>query len=174
MKRLSYCFYGCLIIQFILLGWPGKAPAASIKELIAAAKGEGSIEFYGPAVMSKKGAQDLMESFNRKYGLNIKMNYSPAGGMTRDVGKLISQASAGVPPEWDLFVATDSQHGRLWLKKLHEQFDYAKLGVNPEWISYDNGAVYIAHTFSLPAYNKKKLSAVCSIGCLPGEYFLLL
>ena len=158
MKHLN-TFLGFLIVMCVLMVWSNPLPAATLDELIAGAKKEGSIELYSPSQLTNRGAQELAEAFNRKYGLKIKMYFSPSGSMTRDVGKLIGMAATGVAPEWDLFVATDSHHGRLWLKKLHEPFDYANLGVDPNLITYDKGVVSIAHMFILPAYNKKILPA---------------
>ena len=35
-----------------------------------------------------------------KYGLNVKLQYSPRN-MTRDIGKVVGFGATGVPPEWD-------------------------------------------------------------------------
>jgi hypothetical protein len=41
--------------------------------------------------------------------------------MTRDVGKVATQAATGAPPEWDVMVATDAHHASLWLRKLQNR-----------------------------------------------------
>jgi hypothetical protein len=48
------------------------------------AKKEGSIEFYGPSTLGPEGAQAIVSAFNKKYGLNVKVNFTPSGNMTRD------------------------------------------------------------------------------------------
>jgi len=158
MKHLN-SFIGGFIVMCILTAWSNPSPASTLDNLIAEAKKEGSIEFYGPSTLTNRGAQELIDAFNGKYGLKTEINFSPAGSMTRDLGKLIGQMAAGVTPEWDLFVASDSHHGRMWLKKLHEPFDYANLGVDSKFITYDSGVVSIVNMFCLPAYNKKFLPA---------------
>lgn len=156
MKRL-YIFLTATLLSFCSLGGMAHAAASKLDELIAGAKKEGVLEFYGPSTLGPQGAQALADAFNKKYGLNIKLGYSPSGNMTRDTAKVIGLSASGVAPEWDLMVVTDAHHGSLWVKKLHRTFDYKSLGVDPKLIEYDSGAVSFANQFVLPAYNKKIL-----------------
>jgi len=98
-------------------------------------------------------------AFNKKYGLNVKLQYSPSGNMTRDIGKVVGLGASGVPPEWDLMVVTDAHHATLWVKKMHQPFDYKSIGVDPKAVQYDNGSVSFANQFVLPAYNKQLVPA---------------
>ena len=156
MNPLSL-FMGCLLALSVLMGWAPHAAAAPIDELVAAAKKEGTFDFYAPSTLTPEGAQKLREAFNKKYGLNIKLQYIPSGAMTKDVGKVAGLAASGVPPEWDLMVVHDAGHGILWLRKLHKPFDYRKLGIDSKVIHYDSGTVSFANQFALPAYNNKIL-----------------
>ena len=133
--------------------------AAPIDDLVAAAKKDGVIELLAPSTTGDKGAQALGSAFNKKYGLNIKMNYTPSSNMTGDVAKLVMGAASRATPEWDLMLVTDAHHATVWARKLHQPFDYAKLGVLPELIQYDNGAVSVGNQFVLPAYNRNILPA---------------
>jgi iron(III) transport system substrate-binding protein len=155
ITRLSLCLLG--------LALAGTAPqwaiAAPLDDLIAGAKKEGVIEFHAPSTLGPDGAQALAAGFNKKYGLNVKLNYSPSGNMTRDVAKVVGLSASGQPPEWDLMVVTDAHHGSLWLRKLHIPYDYASVGVAKERMEYDRGTVSVANQFALPAYNKKILPA---------------
>lgn len=133
--------------------------AAPVDDLVAGAKKEGTLEVYAPSTLTPEGAQTLGQAFNKKYNLNIKLEYSPSSNMTKDIGKIVGFAATGVAPEWDVMVVTDAHHGSLWLKKLHKTFDYKQLGVDPKAIQYDNGTVILANQFVLPAYNKNILPA---------------
>jgi iron(III) transport system substrate-binding protein len=144
---------------WLFLLWTAQAPAATVDQLAAAAAKEGAIEFYGPSTLTPQGAQALADAFNRKYGLAIKLNYSPAGDMPGDVARVVTRAPTGVAPEWDLMVVTDAHHATLWLRKLHQTFDYKSLGVDPRVIHYDGGTISFANQIVLPAYNNKILSA---------------
>ena len=137
----------------------GAQDQATVERLVTAARREGSIQFYGPSTLGPKGAQELAAAFNKKYGLNITMSFSPAGNMVRDVAKVVTAGAAGVPPEWDLMVILDTQHATLSLRRMHQTFDYAKLGVDVKLIHYNGGTVSIAAQTALPAYNRNVLPA---------------
>jgi iron(III) transport system substrate-binding protein len=155
IERLWLC-----VLTLALLGMgPRWAGAAPVDDLIAGAKKEGMIEMHAPSTLGPEGAQALAAAFNKKYGLNIKMNYSPSGNMTRDVAKVVGLSASGQPPEWDIMIVTDAHHGSLWLRKLHRPFDYSTIGVAKERMEYDGGTVSVANQFALPAYNKKILPA---------------
>lgn len=156
MKRLKFLVI-TVITYIAVMPSIGHTGTALLDELIAAAKKEGVIEFYAPSTLTPEGAQKLRDAFNKKYGLNITVNYSPSGAMTRDVGRIVSFAAAGQAPEWDLMVVHDAAHATLWLRKLHKPFDYTRLGIDQLSIQYDNGTVIFANQFVLPAYNNKVL-----------------
>ena len=143
-----------LLGLLLLFGEFQSVRAAPVDDLVAAAKKEGVIELLAPSTTGDKGAQALGNAFNKKYGLNIKVNYSPSSNMTGDVAKLVMGAASRATPEWDVMLVTDAHHATLWAKALHQSFDYAKLGIAPELIQYDNGVVSLANQFVLPAYNK--------------------
>jgi iron(III) transport system substrate-binding protein len=149
-------------IYFLLLATAAAtkfALAAPIDDLIKGAKQEGTIEFYAPSTLTPQGAQALAAAFNKKYGLNVKLQYSPSGNMTRDIGKVVGLGASGVAPEWDLMVVTDAHHATLWVKKMHQPFDYKSIGVDAKAIVYDNGAVSFVNQFVLPAYNRQLVAA---------------
>ena len=143
-----------LLGLLLLFGEFQSVRAAPVDDLVAAAKKEGVIELLAPSTTGDKGAQALGNAFNKKYGLNVKVNYSPSSNMTGDVAKLVMGAASRATPEWDVMLVTDAHHATLWAKALHQPFDYAKLGIAPELIQYDNGVVSLANQFVLPAYNK--------------------
>lgn len=159
MKQWQFFVAASILALFVQFEWGHRAAASPMDDLVAAAKKERSLDFYAPGTLTPEGAQKLGEAFNRKYGLGVKLQYIQSGGMTRDVAKVVSLAAAGSPPDWDLMVVHDAGHATLWLRKLHQTFDYVKLGVGPTMIQYDRGTVSFANQFALPAYNKKLLPA---------------
>jgi iron(III) transport system substrate-binding protein len=148
-----------LLGLFLLLANRQFALATPLEDLVAAAKKEGVIELLAPSTTGEKGAQALGNAFNKKYGLNIKINYTPSSNMTGDVAKVVMGAASRATPDWDLMLVTDAHHATLWGRKLHQPFEYAKLGIAPELVQYDNGVVNLANQFVLPAYNKNILPA---------------
>lgn len=158
MKSKSAIFAGIFILS-LEAGWFGVGQAAPLDELVAAAKAEGTVEFYGPSTLTPEGAEAVQKAFNKKYSSNVEFHYHPSGSMTRDIGKLIGQSASGVPPEWDVMLVTDAHHGSLWLRKLHEPYGFKKAGVDPNLIHYDSSAISFANQLVLPAYNSKTLPA---------------
>jgi iron(III) transport system substrate-binding protein len=143
----------------MLCFWPPLSPSASMEQLVAGARKEGAIEFYATSNLTPKGAQELREAFNKKYGINVSLSYTPGGNMAGDIAKVVSRSASGLSPEWDLMIVTDAHHARLYLRKLLEPFDYGSLGIDAKMVHYDGGAVAIANQIVLPAYNKKFLPA---------------
>ncbi|HJU60472.1 MAG TPA: hypothetical protein VJ864_00370, partial [Candidatus Binatia bacterium] len=101
MRSLRLLYLG-LTAALAVFQWLSVAPAAPLDDLIAAARKEGALNFYGPSTLKPEGAQVLAQAFNKKYGTNITVKFIPSGSMTRDVGKVATQAATGAPPEWDL------------------------------------------------------------------------
>ncbi len=159
MKKLINFMAGVSLGLMVALVGTGFGAASPIDQLIAGAKTEGVIEFYGPSTLGPEGAQALAAGFNKKYGLNIKLNFSPSGNMTRDTAKIVGMSASGQPPEWDIMVVTDAHHGSLWLRKLHKTFDYAGAGVAKDRVEYDGGTISVANQFALPTYNSKLVAA---------------
>src|SRR3989304_8358764 len=137
MKKLIGTIVPFLTLA-MALAWVGTAQAGPLEDLVAGAKKEGAIEFYGPSTLGPEGAKALGEAFNKKYGLNIKLQFNPSGNMTRDTGKVIGLSASGQPPEWDIMVVTDAHHGSLWLGEPPKTFDYSQLGVAKERLQNDN------------------------------------
>lgn len=153
--RLAFSVMTAVLVLFL---WLALAPAAPLDDLVAAANKEGTLNFYGPSSLKPDGAQAFAQAFNKKYGSKITVNFIPSGSMTRDVGKVATQAAAGAPPEWDVMVATDAHHASLWLRKLHKPFDYKSLGVEERLIDHDGGSISFVHQYIVPAYNNKLVS----------------
>lgn len=157
MQSLRLLFSG-ITAALVVLQWLSLAPAAPLDDLIAAAKKEGTLDFYGPSTLKADGAQAFSQAFNKKYGTNINVKFIPSGSMTRDVGKVATQAATGAPPEWDVMVATDAHHASLWLRKLHKPFDYRSLGVDEKLIDHDSSSISFVHQYIVPVYNNSMVS----------------
>jgi iron(III) transport system substrate-binding protein len=159
MRKPMTTFASACLSLLMAMALTSGAFAAPLDDLIAGAKKEGVIDFYGPSTLGPEGAQAIVAAFNKKYGLNVKVNFTPSGNMTRDTAKVIGLSASGQPPEWDIMLVTDAHHGSLWLRKLHVPYDYSSVGVDKQRMEYDNGTVSVANQFALPAYNTKLLPA---------------
>lgn len=158
MKR-PQAFLLCAFTLLFFLSRAHQPLAASVEDMLASANKEGVLDFYGPLTIGPQGARQLGVAFNKKYGLNVIVKFAPSANMDRDLSRVITEATTGKEPEFDLMLVPDTYHTTLWLRKLHVPFDYRKLGMDPKVIHYDNGTVLFANQFVLPAYNKKILPA---------------
>jgi iron(III) transport system substrate-binding protein len=159
MKRILTSLAAFCLGLMLTMASTSIGAAAAVDDLIAGAKKEGIIDFYGPSTLGPEGAQAIVSAFNKKYGLNMKVNFTPSGNMTRDTAKVIGLSASGQPPEWDIMLVTDAHHGSLWLRKLHKSYDYTSVGVDKQRMEYDSGTVSVANQFALPTYNTKLLPA---------------
>ncbi len=156
MKRRKV-FWLC---AFALLAFSSRAHlswAATVEDMLASARKEGGLEFYGPLQVGAEGSRQLGTAFNKKNGLNITLKFAPSANMDSDLSKVVTEAATGREPEFDVMVFPDTYHTTLWLRKLLLPFDYRRLGIDPKVIHYDNETVSLANQFVLPAYNKKIL-----------------
>src|SRR5690242_3273628 len=66
------------------------APAASgpSSAMVQAAAQEGTLELYTPSSLEKTAAAEIIDAFNRHYGLHVDFNYTPSGSMTRDAARV--------------------------------------------------------------------------------------
>lgn len=162
IERLRYLLLA-VVIAFCSL-WVRPASAATLDEVIAGAKREGVLELHAASILGPAGAQALAAAFNKKHGVNLKVNYHASGNMTRDVAKVVGLAATGIAPEWDVMVVTDAHHGSLWVRKLHISFDYKSLGVDPNAVQYDSGTVRSPNQMILPAGESKGDILLFSVG----------
>jgi iron(III) transport system substrate-binding protein len=147
------------LLAFLAAGaLPSAIAAVSTDDVVAGARKEGEIEFYAPSTLTPQGAQALGDAFNRRHKLDIKFHYNPSGSMGKDIARVVTRMTATIAPEWDLMMTTDAHHATLWLRKLHQPFNYAQLGVGQNVIHYDSGTVSVSNQLALPAYNPKLLS----------------
>ena len=128
--------------------------------VVQAAAQEGTLELYTPSSLEKTGAAQLVEAFNRKYGLNVDFNYTPSGSMTRDAARVVTEISAGQPPTWDLMLVTDAHYATLFNNGALERVDWASLGVaDASVVTYDGTTLNYATQFVAPAYNPNVVPA---------------
>jgi iron(III) transport system substrate-binding protein len=136
-----------------------QASAASLEALVAGSKREGVINVNAPSALGPEAAQELGRAFNKKYGLNVKLNYFPTKGFTQDASRVITQSAMGIAPDWDLIVLTENLHADLANRKFLLPFDYKGLGVDNRAIQHENGSIAFLHGVVLPTYNRQALLA---------------
>ena len=149
---------------FVLLSWilaasyglgQAATPTSNLARLIEGARQEGVVNFAGPPSLTPTGAQALMDALNKKYGLNLKMNFIPQNSYNRLVSQIIAESQAAQTPSYDVVLLVDTLIGNLYSRGLLESFDWAATfpHISPQSIMLDNQAVITDAIFALPAYN---------------------
>jgi ABC-type Fe3+ transport system substrate-binding protein len=96
------------ILIFLMGVWgPGpRAAAATIDELIQGAKKEGVLkgQWGQTTAGGSQGFAEFLAGVNKKYGLNLKGQFTPGPDMQRIMLRIVQEAAAGQPASTDLYV----------------------------------------------------------------------
>ncbi|HLC27452.1 MAG TPA: extracellular solute-binding protein [bacterium] len=147
------------LIFFPLTSAAQVAAGGDLTKIIEAARKEGTLSLSAPSTLSPRGAQALIDGMNKKWGLNLTVNFAPSTGFPAIVANLITEAKVGQPPSFDLVSMSDGN-----MTKLHK----ANLLLRPKWteifsflpkdaVRLEGGAVIYATRSRAPAYNTKLL-----------------
>jgi iron(III) transport system substrate-binding protein len=130
-----------------------------VRRLMAAAKeaGESALELSWSQTLlgGSEGARKFEALFQRMYGLNLKLSFTPGPSMTDMAGKITQEVTAGRRPSTDILLGTESHFGALLERKILEEYAYARLSprVVKELVTPNNIAVEIATILSGITYN---------------------
>lgn len=138
--------------------------AAEVDRLIAAAKENGerelNISWAEQSFGGSKGAKMFEALFNRMYGTNIKVNFTPSPSMRAMTGKIIQEVTAGRKPSTNVFLGTETHYGTMLKRDIMEPYDYTKLSARiPRGVvTRKNIGVEIATFVSGITYNTNLIS----------------
>src|SRR5713226_9607167 len=156
-----------LILGLLLQACGGaSAPAASsaaasgggdLKALTDAANREGKVKLYiNSSVSTDTWLCSLEQAFNDSYGTKISIIGTPGGNFTSDTAKVVTEASAGQPPSWDVMMTTDAHYATLSKAGLLGKVDWVKLFGAPEKsVIFAGGGYTFSQQLVTPAYNSK-------------------
>ncbi len=125
-------------------------------------KGEGELNLsWGSSLGAAAGAKRFESLFNRLYGTNIKINFTPAPSMTQMAGKVSLEAAAGRRPSTDILLGTESHFSDLLGRNVLEEYDYTKLSprIVKEVVAFKNIGVEIAGIVPGITYNSELVSS---------------
>ena len=126
-----------------------------LASLVEAAKKEDIIDFSCPASLTPKGAQTLIAGLNKKYSLNLKMNYIASTNYPAIAAQVITEIQSGQPPAYDLVYLTEVNLVKIFARRFLDPFDWmGTFGhITKDSVYFDNGGILIATIFGLPIYN---------------------
>jgi iron(III) transport system substrate-binding protein len=107
------------------------AQSDEITRLIAAAKGAGESQLelaWGESTIGGgETAKQFGALFNKVYGLNVSVRFTPSPSMTTMAGKIAQEAAAGQKASTDVYLGSEGHFAALLDKNALEQYDYSKL-----------------------------------------------
>ena len=140
---------------------PGReAFAPPLQALVDAARAEGQLTL-AHATMDEPGElPQLIDGFNRAYGLNLTVQFTPHPNMPELVNRLIQEHRASRTSTTDMFVGTDSHIMQLLQADALEPVDWPSWAPNvqsPELIAPNGVAVKQTTRASAITYNSDRL-----------------
>ena len=145
-------------------GKAGHTPEVNRMLALAAEKGEQELNltWSESSLGGYEGAKKFEELFNRMYGTNIKVHFTPGPSMTQMVGKVTQEVAAGRASSTDILLGTESHYSALLNRNVMEEYDYTKLSprVTRDVVAYRNMGAEIYSTISSVNYNSKLVSPV--------------
>lgn len=135
---------------------------SALVQLIEKAKREGVVDAALPASLTERGARAVAEGIRQKYGVDLKINYTPSQVYAQISAQAVTEHKTGVPPSYDLVVGDDSAIFPMARAGALEQVDWLALlpaGTPKETIVYEKRALVVFTAFAGLLYDPKKISA---------------
>ncbi|MBI4318831.1 MAG: extracellular solute-binding protein [Chloroflexi bacterium] len=132
------------------------APKASaVDQVIQEARKEGAVKVVFPADFGQRGPRRLIEAFNKKYNLDLKVDYTSSASFEVEVSKVTTELKTGGKPSWDVVMAAVRHIGEMDGGKLLTPFDWSGTfpHIPPNAVLADGLFVINGGSYHLPAYN---------------------
>ena len=116
-----------LFLQIFRLGAPATTAAETLDQLLAAGKKEGEVTLLASASTfgGKKGFSDLEAAFNKKFGLQVKVNLAGGPNMPQVASRLLTELKAGAKSSTDFYLGSDSTFAALHKQNALQKVNWA-------------------------------------------------
>ena len=99
-----------VVVAAALFGWILEAFAETpqtLKGLIEGARKEGQLNWYPVSSLGTDGAKAIAQVFNKRFGLNLRINADVSGNIATVFSKAIVESKSGLPPTFDVLYGPD-------------------------------------------------------------------
>ena len=112
-----------------LLVSQARVEAQTLNELIAGAKKESDIAFMAGATTfgGRQAFSEIQIAFNKKFGLNARINFTAGPSMPAMAARIITEAKAGRKSSTDVHLGPPATHAELHNERLLERVNYSKI-----------------------------------------------
>ena len=141
---------------------PAASPSGELATLIEGARKEGqlTLSWSDKTVGSSATFAQYADAFNKLYGLNLKVEFTPADSMPAMAAKVAQEVQAGRPASSDLFLGTAENLRDMLQVKAIQSVDWASWAPNikdPALVEPNGYGVNVASLLPGIAYNSSKL-----------------
>jgi ABC-type Fe3+ transport system substrate-binding protein len=99
-----------VIVAVGLFGPVSKSSAQAsqtLQQLIEGARKEGQLNWYPVSSLGTDGAKAISQVFNKRFGLNLRINADVSGNISTVFSKAIVESKSGIPPTFDVLYGPD-------------------------------------------------------------------
>jgi hypothetical protein len=116
------------VMVALLVNQP-RVEAQALNELIAGANKEPEIAFTaGPTTFGgRQSFSEIQAAFNKKFGLNARINFTAGPSMPAMAARIITEAKAGRKSSTDVHLGPPATHAELHNERLLERVDYSRI-----------------------------------------------
>ena len=120
------CSSMALVVAFLV---SVRAEAQTLNELIAGAKKESELAFVAGATTfgGRQAFAELQGAFNKRFGLNARLNHTAGPSMPAMAARIIAEAKAGRKSSTDVHLGPPATHAELHNERLLERVNYSRI-----------------------------------------------
>lgn len=85
----------------------GAQAPQTLQQLIEGARKEGQLNWYPVSSLGTDGAKAISQVFNKRFGLNLRINADVSGNIATVFSKAIVESASGIPPTFDVLYGPD-------------------------------------------------------------------
>ncbi|MBI4319390.1 MAG: extracellular solute-binding protein [Chloroflexi bacterium] len=131
------------------------AKPSALEQLIEGARKDGAVRAALTGDLGEKGAQRLADAFNKKYGLNLKVDITLVSSMREATSKMVMELKTGAEPSWDVIHAFVGALAPMVDDGVLAKYDWVGTFpyISPKAVLLDGALLFINSTVKAPAYN---------------------
>ena len=100
-------FLSMMIVSFCSILQSKAQGQQSLQQLIEGARKEGQLNWYPVSSLGTDGAKAIAQVFNKRFGLNLRINADVSGNISTVFSKAIVESKSGIPPTFDVLYGPD-------------------------------------------------------------------
>lgn len=105
--NVAVIFLSMMIVSFCSILQSKAQGQQTLQQLIEGARKEGQLNWYPVSSLGTDGAKAISQVFNKRFGLNLRINADVSGNISTVFSKAIVESKSGIPPTFDVLYGPD-------------------------------------------------------------------